>query len=131
MKQNLAVLFAVVGFGDWEPELRLLFAIGSGLHRSGEKRDPVLESLTSSAFVDTDPVSCDGRSRSRWPRSGFFQVPGDIDTRHLKSLAVPTQDTGLYGPHVPARALALSGNDESVKTYILANFAPGGGWTGS
>ncbi len=50
MKQNLAVLFAVVGFGDWGRNLRLLFAIGSSFQRSGEKRYVVLESLTSSAF---------------------------------------------------------------------------------
>jgi hypothetical protein len=32
-------------------ESRLLFAIGSGLHCRGEKRDPVPNLLTSSAFV--------------------------------------------------------------------------------
>jgi hypothetical protein len=36
--------------------LRLLFAIGSGLHCRGEKRDPALDLLTSSAFVVTDRV---------------------------------------------------------------------------
>ena len=52
MKQNLAVLFAVVGFARLGPEIRkfLLFAIGSSFQRSGEKRYVVLESLTSSAF---------------------------------------------------------------------------------
>ena len=34
--------------------LRLLFAIGSGLRCRGEKRDPVPDLLTSSAFSDTD-----------------------------------------------------------------------------
>ena len=33
--------------------LRLLFAIGSGLHCRGEKRDPVPDLLTSSAFLVT------------------------------------------------------------------------------
>ena len=33
--------------------LRLLFAIGSGLRCRDEKRDPVPDLLTSSAFVDT------------------------------------------------------------------------------
>jgi hypothetical protein len=37
MKQKLAVLFAVVGFGDWGRNLRLLFAIGSGLRRPRRK----------------------------------------------------------------------------------------------
>jgi hypothetical protein len=31
--------------------LRLLFAIGSGLRCRGEKHDPVLDLLTSSAFM--------------------------------------------------------------------------------
>src|ERR1700676_2590210 len=34
--------------------LRLFFAIGSGLRCRGEKRDPVPDLLTSSAFSDTD-----------------------------------------------------------------------------
>jgi hypothetical protein len=35
--------------------LRLLFAIGSGLQCRGEKRDPVPDLLTSSAFVGINP----------------------------------------------------------------------------
>src|SRR6266853_6624701 len=38
--------------------LRLLFAIESGLRCRGEKRDPVPDLLTSSAFVGTDPTKC-------------------------------------------------------------------------
>jgi len=34
--------------------MRLLFAIGSGLRCRGEKRDPVPDLLTSSAFVGTN-----------------------------------------------------------------------------
>jgi hypothetical protein len=34
--------------------LCLLFAIGSGLHCRGEKRDPVADLLTSSAFIGTN-----------------------------------------------------------------------------
>jgi hypothetical protein len=36
--------------------LRLLFAIGSGLHCRGEKRDPVPDLLTSRAFLGTNPT---------------------------------------------------------------------------
>src|SRR5438105_215623 len=36
--------------------LRLLFAIESGLRCRGEKRDPVPDLLTSSAFVGTNPT---------------------------------------------------------------------------
>jgi hypothetical protein len=36
--------------------LRLLFAIGSGLRCRGEKRDPVPDLLTSSAFIGTNPT---------------------------------------------------------------------------
>src|SRR6202521_699791 len=36
--------------------LRLLFAIESGLHCRGEKRDPVPDLLTSSAFLGTNPT---------------------------------------------------------------------------
>ncbi len=35
--------------------LRLLFAIGSGLHCRGEKRDPVPDLLTSRAFMRNQP----------------------------------------------------------------------------
>ena len=45
-KSNLRTVFGT--------RLRLLFATGSGLRCRGEKRDPVRDLLTSSAFSDTN-----------------------------------------------------------------------------
>src|ERR1700693_962832 len=43
---NLRTVFGI--------RLRLLFAIGSGLHRRGEKRYPAVDLLTSRAFMRSD-----------------------------------------------------------------------------
>jgi hypothetical protein len=72
--------------------LRLLFAIESGLRCRGEKRDPVLDLLTSSAFLRTNPTgdsylpSCPITS-SKWSKK-YQSIMLDVrpewqDTRSL------------------------------------------------
>ena len=56
--------------------LRLLFAIGSGLQRRGEKRDPVPDLLTRSAFLFTYLVSL--------PTTGLL----DSRTSHVAGLFI-------------------------------------------